>query len=355
MTFFLGEHPRFAIVHVTVRFVGQRHDQTQRDRRFIRRIGRTDIGQRRNETLIHLCIIQRRTQSTTEARCDEARRTRSQVNELANDIGVHALREIFEIQIDIIDGAIRLRRKVITQMLRMQTGIKVRTRGDEGASGLRHFGAIDRHITVDVQTRRCAMSRTMQDRRPKQPMKIHDVLADEVMHLSRTIRSQIRIKVQTLLLSQRLERTQVTNRRVEPHIDVLANGARNFETEVGRITADVPRTKTAFRIQPLAKLRLDRWNRNVTGQPLTQEFGELTDFKKIMIRRLQHRSRATHDGAGIFQFRRLIRRAAIFAIVTVLIQRTAIRTFALDVTVWQEHRLLRIKQLLNRTLRNVTR
>ena len=58
--------------------------------------------------------------------------------------------------------------------------------------------------------------------------------------------------------------------------------------------------------------------------------------------------RAGEDGIGVFQIRRGIDAAADFAGIAILVFGAAFRTFALDVTVRQEHLLDRIEELFDR-------
>ena len=69
---------------------------------------------------------------------NEASTTTRDVHDLADQIGIHAILKIFEIEIDIVDPRTQLRREVITQVFRMQM-IEVGARRDERATRLGHF------------------------------------------------------------------------------------------------------------------------------------------------------------------------------------------------------------------------
>ena len=67
-----------------------------------------------------------------------------------------------------------------------------------------------------------------------------------------------------------------------------------------------------------------------------------------MIRRLAYGLGAGERGVGVDQVGRRVDDAAVLAGIRVLILRVAVRTFALDVAIGQEHALHRIEELLHR-------
>src|SRR6266571_1543789 len=86
--------------------------------------------------------------------------------------------------------------------------------------------------------------------------------------------------------------------------------------------------------------------------PLAQELLALRigELEEVVLRRLQHRLRARERRIRILQLRGRIDGAAVFAGVSVLILRSAVRALALDVTVGEEHAFHRIEELRYRFL-----
>ena len=129
--------------------------------------------------------------------------------------------------------------------------------------------------------------------------------------------------------------------------------AGDLEAEVGRIARDVPGAQAAFAVQPLLQLGLDPGHRHVTGQPLAQEALELADLEEEVLRFAQLGRGAADHGVGRLEFGRRIGRAAVLAVVAVLLGRAAVGAGALDVAVGQEHPPDRVVQLGDRAARDV--
>src|SRR3546814_9175682 len=111
---------------------------------------------------------------------DEASAAAGDVDVFADQIAVDAIREVDEVEIEIVDAAAELGGEVIAQVFRIQM-IEIAARLDESAAALAHLGAVDRQIAVDVQRGWRAESRTVQHCRPEQTVEIHDVPADGVV------------------------------------------------------------------------------------------------------------------------------------------------------------------------------
>ena len=101
--FLFGDHPRRLLVNVAVCHVGQRHDFADGfpELAAVPRIANACC--RIGEGFIQLRIGQLGGQHTVETLVDETGVTRGKVNHLVDDIGVDALHEVFQVQVDIID------------------------------------------------------------------------------------------------------------------------------------------------------------------------------------------------------------------------------------------------------------
>src|SRR3546814_10511474 len=86
---------------------------------------------------------------------------------------------------------------------------------------------------------------------------------------------------------------------------------------------------------PLLQLGLDPGHGDVAGQPVAQEALELADLEEEVLRLAQFRRGAADHGVGRFELGRRVRRAAVLAVVAVLVRRAAVGADALDVAVGQ--------------------
>jgi hypothetical protein len=111
----------------------------------------------------------------------------------------------------------------------------------------------------------CPAPGKSQHRRPEQRVEIHDVLADEVVLFDRRIGHEL---VEALRVAERCRRTgievmlqcrEIADRRIEPHVEILAWRVRNLDAEVRRVARDIPvveRVLAAIRLaaEPLLDL-----------------------------------------------------------------------------------------------------
>ncbi len=162
------------------------------------------------------------------------------------------------------------------------------------------------------------------------------------------------VEVDALLLGQVLEAGVVADRRIQPHIEILAGRAGNLEAEVGRIARDIPVRQgggLAFGAQPFLHL-VGRLRLGQVGHPLAQEgfAARVGQLEEVVRGGLAHRRGAGHHRVRVFQVGGHVGRAADFARVTVLVLGAALRALALDEAVRQEHVLDRVVELLDLAL-----
>ncbi len=147
------------------------------------------------------------------------------------------------------------------------------------------------------------------------------------------------------------EAAHVADRRIQPHVEIFARRIGNLEAEIRRIARDVPvgELVLAFGTQPLLHLvggfRLQRTAARPFAQELLAAVGG--EFEEIMVGVAQFRLGTGHCGVRIDQFGRCVGRTAYFAVVAVLILGVALRAFALDEAIRQEHVLDRVVILLD--------
>ncbi len=184
-------------------------------------------------------------------------------------------------------------------------------------------------------------------------MEIQDVLADEVIQLGGRILAPEFIEaarrqlaaVGVLATAQILEARHVADRRVQPDIEIFAGRAGNLEAEVGRVARDVPVAQAG--VEPLVHL-VGGLGLQVSGAGPDLEKGfARPQLEEVVLGVLAHRCGAGHGGHGIDQVGRAVGGAAGLAGIAVLILGVALRAFALDEAVRQEHLLDRIVELLD--------
>jgi hypothetical protein len=199
------------------------------------------------------------------------------------------------------------------------------------------------------------LAREFQHRRPEQGVEVDDVLADEVDLLAF---GEGLFEIQTLAGAVVLERCQIADRRVEPDVQVfLFRDVGDADAEIRRIARDVPvgegllLTFRAGALQPFLGL-VDHLGLQPAGglQPILDEAAALRigQLEEEVLRGLEQRLRARQRRVRVLQLGRGVNRAAILAGIAVLVLRAAVRAFALEVAVGEEHGLHRVEKLLDR-------
>ena len=183
-------------------------------------------------------------QLAVEFLVDEAGGAAGDVDELANQIGIHPRHEIVEVKIDVFHRAVQLGGVVITQPLRVQTLRQITVGSDKGAARLRHLLPVHRQKAVRVNCRRQPVAGIFQHRRPEQGVEIQDVLADEMHQFGLGVGPPPGVEIEALVFGIPGKARHVAHRRIQPHIEILARRVGDFETEIGRVAADVPVVQT---------------------------------------------------------------------------------------------------------------
>ena len=76
---------------------------------------------------------------------------------------------------------------------------------------------------------------------PEQHVKVHDVLADEMVDLCVIARAPVFVEVEIVAaIAQIAEARGITHRCIQPHVEVLVIGAGNAKSEVGCVPGYVP-------------------------------------------------------------------------------------------------------------------
>ncbi len=287
-----------------------------------------------------------------EALIQEACGAAGDVDVLAHQVGIDARDEVLGVEIDVLDAAVQLGGDVVAQPFGVQADLEVAQRTDAGTAALAHLLAADGDEAVHEDAVRHLAATELQHRRPEQRVEGDDVLADE-MDLLQIGVGQVGVEIDAVRIQQVLQRGQIAHRRVEPDVEILARRVGDLDAEIGRVTADVPVGQAALPVVLLDKPFLDLVG-HLALQPAVlrpgfEEFdaARVGQLEEEVLAALQHRHRAAQRGVRILQFGGGVHRAAVLAVVAVLVQGAALRALALDVAVGQEHALHRVEELLD--------
>ena len=274
-----GHDPGLLLVDVLVCQVCQVHDFAHQRGRITRFVQTGQMLAALDEAGVQRSVGQRIGQMTTgtlDKRCAAA----GDVDQLADDVGVHAGSEVVEAQVDVFDATGELGRKVVAQRLAGQQ-LQIAAGSDEGATRLGHLGAVDRQKAVHVNGSGPTQAATVQHGGPEQRVKVADVLANEMMQLGGRLGFPPVVKVQAALGAQRGKGTDVTDGRIEPDIEVLAGCIGYLKAEVRRIARDIPVFESG--LEPFGKLGLHRLLQMAVGQPLAQHRLEIAELEEQVI------------------------------------------------------------------------
>ncbi len=365
----LGDLPGLLLVHVLVHAVGEEHDLADRLAELARlvvggdgvgeaphleedRRGLLIVGHRGGEVAAHLVLElaargQRlRRELAREALPDEARRAARDVHVLAHEVGIHPREEVVGVEVQVLDARVQLGGEVVAHPLGIQPQLDVALRAHRDAARLGHLLAGELQEAVHVDVVGHLALRELERRWPEERVEIDDVLADEVDLLHLRI-GEILVEVLPLLAEVVLQRREVADGRVQPHVEVLARGAGDLDPEVGRVARDVPVVEAA--VEPLLHLVGDLGLELAVLGPAAQELhaARVGELEEEVLGLPQHGLGAGEGRVRVLEVGRGVDRAAVLAGVAVLVLGAAFRALALDVAVGEEHLLHRVEELLD--------
>src|SRR5436190_4390211 len=108
--------------------------------------------------------------------------------------------------------------------------LEIRACANERALALRHLFAVDSEKAVDVNLGRQTAAGRLQHSRPKQRVKVSDVLADKMVNLA-VVGTPPVVELLAVGRTPLLRRCHVTDRRIEPDVPIIAGAVGNLETE----------------------------------------------------------------------------------------------------------------------------
>jgi len=244
--FLLGQFPGLDAVDILIGGVGEQHDFAHGFAEFARFVKFGNPAGRFLNRLDRRQVGVGRRQLAVEPFGDEAGRAAGDVDILADQVGIDARREVFEVEVDVFHRRRQLGGVVIAQPFRVEAGIEIALGGDEGAARFRHLGAVDRKKAVREDFGRRPVAGVLQFGRPEQRVEVEDVLADEMVELGLGIGLEILVEVEAVAGAQILERTHVANRRVEPDVEIFARRIGDFKAEIGCVARNIPVGQLVF-------------------------------------------------------------------------------------------------------------
>ncbi len=91
---------------------------------------------------------------------------------------------------------------------------------------------------VDVSWR--SVLSGLKDCRPKQGVEIYDVFTYEVMNLALRVRPPVIFEIDCIGLALLGQGRHISDRSIHPNVEVFAGLIRDFKTEIGCISGNIP-------------------------------------------------------------------------------------------------------------------
>ena len=121
-------------------------------------------------------------------------------------------------------------------------------------------------------------------------MKIHDVLANEMIQLGVMPGTPVLVEVEVVpTVTKVFEACGVADRGVQPYVKIFVVGAGNPETEVRCISGYIPVSQSG--IEPFLKLGDNSLFKICRINPVTQVLFVFAQFEKVMLRFTRDRLR----------------------------------------------------------------
>jgi hypothetical protein len=81
-------------------------------------------------------------------------------------------------------------------------------------------------------------------------MEVNDIFADKVVELGVTTGQPIAVKIRASALAVIIPAGDITDRRIEPNVEILSRMSGDFKAKIGGVAADIPVLQS--RINPFA-------------------------------------------------------------------------------------------------------
>ena len=331
-------------VEVFVGGVGEPADLDRHLRELARLVERGDgVGAPARGREQGAALVVERAEAAVELPAEHLRAARGEVGDLADEVGIDALREVVEVEVDVVRGVVDLAGVVVAQERGVEV-VQVGARGDERPAALAHLLAVHGEEAVDEHLARPLVAGGVEHRGPEEAVEADDVLADEVVALRGGVAPR-RLEGGAVAAAPVLQGGEVADGSVEPHVEVLAGVAGDLEAEVGGVARDVPRQERLVLAEPLLELVGDVGLR-VVGEPRAQILLELRQVEQDVLRLARLERTAAAGGAvRVLEVGGRVGRGAVLARVAVLLLLAAVRAGAFHEAVGEEHPALRAPEL----------
>ncbi len=295
--------------------------------------------------LIELFIRQHRPKHAVIELVDKAGAAAGDVDQLADQISIDALAEIFQLQINVAQSAAQPGGEIVAQVISVQM-IEIGTRHDEGTARFRHLGTVDGKKAVCEYGAGNAIAAAVQHCRPEQGVEINDVLADKVVQLGVAAGTPPVIEIQFRFIGTEIGKAgHVAHRRIQPDVKKLVLLAGYFKAEVGRIAGHVPTAQAVSK--PLLQLVAHFVLQAGRLHPLLQHVGEIGQTHEKVLGFAQHRCAVAQGRHRINQVGGVISGATHLATVAVLVLGAAFGTLAANEAIRQKHLFFSVIALLD--------
>ena len=137
--------------------------------------------------------------------------TAGNIHHFTHQVGIDALGEVFQTQVNVVDSAVQFGGEVVTQVFRVQM-LQVGVGHNEGAAGFGHFLSVHGQESVRINGIRRPETGTGQHRRPEKGMEVNDVFTDEVVQLGVGVGLPESVEINAFGIAQGLEAGHVAQR-----------------------------------------------------------------------------------------------------------------------------------------------
>ena len=336
----LSQIPGFRRFDVRVGAVRQFHDQPHRPVEITVLVGRRNVAADAGGVGEQAAVV-RISRRQTEV-LHETRGPAGQIDHFADQVRVHLGNKLVQVQIQVVQPGAEFRGVVVPQVSRIQV-FQVRFGADERPLALGHLFAAHRQEPMDVDLGGQAESGHLQHAGPEQGVEIRDVLADEVVDF-RLLAPPPSVILLAVAITPLLGRGDVSDRRVEPDVPVVAGTVGDLEAEVWRRPRDIPVLERFAQEMALQIVRHLGLQVPAALGPFVQEAVQLFQLDEQMLGLSDLRLRARQDADRIEQLDGTVRRSALAAVAR-LVRSSTPGTRAAHKAIGQERAGLRIVQL----------
>ena len=175
-------------------------------------------------------LLVERPEAALEPLLEHLPAARGDVRDLADEVGVHPLDEVREVEVHVVRRPAQLSRVVVAKR-RGGEVLEIRAGVHERALRLGHLLAVHGEEAVDEYLVRLREAGDVEHPRPEEAVEAYDVLADEVVALGLRVLPPV-LEALAVRRAPVLERGEVSDGGVHPDVEVLVVSPWDLEAEV---------------------------------------------------------------------------------------------------------------------------